>query len=188
MANRIIKKINSKTHNTIDAGDESLKTKQIQQICEVLSDNQSVTSLDLELNNISKHGAIHIGQMLETNAHLQTLSLAFNKIGKTGTSTIMGALQLNHTLTELSLKGNGIGDQGATSIADVLKNEDCVIKVLWLGLNGISDVGAFAISDSLSTNGTLVKLGMAHNKIGGDGGTAIGQGLEMNSRLRELWM
>ena len=91
----------------------------------------TLTTLNLNRNQIGDEGGIAIGKALGVNATLKTLDLSFNQLcgldafGKgtydaTGIEALASALEVNATMTDLNLAGNEIGADGGIAIGKAL--------------------------------------------------------------------
>ncbi|XP_072303235.1 leucine-rich repeat-containing protein 71-like isoform X2 [Eucyclogobius newberryi] len=88
----------------------------------LLSEDNVITKLFLQNNQIGDEGARLIGSALSTTkkTHLFFLNLAFNRIGDAGAGYIAQGLRYNRALIYLSLANNQIGDSGAASLSKIL--------------------------------------------------------------------
>eukprot|EP00696_Hemimastix_kukwesjijk_P007964 gnl/Hemi2/2008_TR715_c0_g1_i1.p1 gnl/Hemi2/2008_TR715_c0_g1~~gnl/Hemi2/2008_TR715_c0_g1_i1.p1 ORF type:complete len:681 (-),score=245.99 gnl/Hemi2/2008_TR715_c0_g1_i1:102-2144(-) len=102
--------------NAIGVGDKGVLA-----LCEALSMNSSIQTIDLRNNHISPEGGNIIAQMLKSNVCLQNLDVRWNEIGSKGARAIVDALQYNNTLTSLQLDGNKVSD-------DLLDQLDAILK------------------------------------------------------------
>jgi hypothetical protein len=112
--------------------------------CTTLQTNTTLTSLDLENNDIGAAGATALATALQTNTTLTSLDLANNNIGAAGATALATALQTNTTLTSLNLDGNYIGASGATALAMALQT-NVILTSLNLVNNRIGDAAAVAL-------------------------------------------
>jgi hypothetical protein len=92
-----------------------------------------------------------------TNTTLTTLDLDGNDIGAVGAQALATALLTNTTLETLSLDGNDIGDVGAQALATALLTNTTLITLI-LYENNFGAVGVQALVDTLATNTTLTDL------------------------------
>jgi Ran GTPase-activating protein (RanGAP) involved in mRNA processing and transport len=148
----------------------------------------SLTSLNLDGNNIQCEGATAIANALRVNKRLCWLSLQNNKIGANGCVALAQAIGTNlhaptqaHTNAQthapfsptappaeatgiqfLDITGNKCGDGGATALARTLAGNP-YIHTLYIGNNNISQIGINAIAESLRTNNHLLELNIAGN-------------------------
>eukprot|EP01124_Arcella_intermedia_P031061 TRINITY_DN6920_c0_g1_i5.p1 TRINITY_DN6920_c0_g1~~TRINITY_DN6920_c0_g1_i5.p1 ORF type:complete len:254 (-),score=46.16 TRINITY_DN6920_c0_g1_i5:150-911(-) len=128
-------------------------------ILDALASNSTLTSLNMEANNIEDAGTISIGEVLKLNNTLKHLNLAKNGIGDAGAHSIFEALKSNSGLISLNMNSNGMGDKSANSICGSLQYNSTLTS-LDIGDNQIGDAGAFLISEALKSNSTLTNLSM----------------------------
>ncbi|CAF1379797.1 unnamed protein product [Adineta steineri] len=128
-----------------------LCVKGAQHLSNVLQQNETLMTLNLEFNLIDDQGALHLANALQKNKTLTTLYLQFNKISSEGAGHLAIALQQNQTLTTLDLRGNFLNSRAAQYIADtLLKNKTLV--TLCLSHNQINSEGAMHLAAALKQN------------------------------------
>ncbi|CAF1009129.1 unnamed protein product [Adineta steineri] len=146
---------------------------------------QTLTTLDLESNEIRDIGAQHLTNVLRYNTTLTTLSLARNAIRDVGAQYLADGLQHSTTLTTLNLGCNQIGHVGAQYLNNALRH-NTTLTTLDLTRNEIRDVGAQYLSDGLRHNTTLTTLNLGSNEIGYVGTQHLSNALQQNSTLTTL--
>lgn len=55
-------------------------------------------------------------------------------------------------------------------------------------MNGLSNQGVILIGNMLSNNDTLIELDLSNNRIEKDGADIFASKLELNHRLKKLWV
>ncbi|KAL0205150.1 hypothetical protein P9112_000457 [Eukaryota sp. TZLM1-RC] len=150
-----------------------------------LESDSTLTTLDLQYNNITSEGASALGRALERNSTLTTLDLRSKNITDEGASALARALETNSTLTTLDLRSNNITDEGASALARALETNS-TLTTLDLHNNQITDEGAGALARALESNSTLTKLDLWGNNITAEGAIALAHALESNSTLTKL--
>eukprot|EP00474_Spongospora_subterranea_P011313 CRZ11771.1 hypothetical protein [Spongospora subterranea] len=141
--------VGSRNKNVIN--DEGLTV-----LCNAISKNFSLLSLNLVGNNINELDAASIGQVLRLNLTLTHLDLDRNKLGTRGAQILFEALARNKALRHLSLAQNGIG---ADAVCVLLVNHSMRFR----RMNGSQ---ARAINTMLVNNNSLVALHLQNNSIG----------------------
>ncbi|CAF0846280.1 unnamed protein product [Adineta ricciae] len=141
------------------------KDPRLQTHIDALFSDPTLTTLDLQGNQIRAQGAGDLAQALLSNKTLTTLNLGMNEIGDQGAGDLANALLSNKTLTTLDLGGNEIGDQGAGDLAKALLSNK-TLTTLDLGYNQIGDQGAGDLAKALLSNKTLTNLKLGSNQIG----------------------
>ncbi len=118
----------------------------------LLRDNRTITNLSLIATGITEKGAM----ALASSKVITHLALASNQIGDTGAA----AFKENHSITELDLADCGIGEQGAIDLAGKK-----TITSLCLDINRIGNRGAAAFKD----NPSITELDLTDCGIGEEG-------------------
>jgi Ran GTPase-activating protein (RanGAP) involved in mRNA processing and transport len=85
-------------------GQRQIEPEQLIALSHVLESNNTLTSLNLQGNNIGLEGSIAIGRALEKNTTLTQLHLKINPIGNNGIIALSRALEKNRTLLTLQLE------------------------------------------------------------------------------------
>ena len=99
-------------------------------LAEVLKENEILTFLDLDSNDIGDDGAKELAAALKENSTLTQLELSANNIGYDGAKALAEALNKNRTLTHLDLTSNNIDDEGAMALAKASKKNDTLNGIL----------------------------------------------------------
>ncbi|KAL0208434.1 hypothetical protein P9112_011021 [Eukaryota sp. TZLM1-RC] len=154
-------------------------------LARALERNSTLTTLDLQSNNIANDGANALARALERNSTLTTLDLQSNNIANDGASALARALGSNSTLTTLDLQSNNIANDGASALARALERNS-TLTTLDLQSNNIANDGASALARALESNSTLTTLDLQSNNIANDGASALARALESNSTLTTL--
>ena len=118
----------------------------------LLKDNRTITNLSLYANGITEQGAM----ALASSNVITHLTLTGNQIGDTGAA----AFKNNQSITELDLANCGIGEQGAIDLAG-----NKTITLLKLRSNRIGNQGAAAFKD----NPSITELDLTDCDIGAQG-------------------
>jgi len=190
----------------------SINSEKAKVLAEALKTNRTMTTLEIEDDNIGDEGAKAFAEALKTNNILMTLNLAGNKIGVEGAKAFAEALKNNNKLMTLNLGNNTIGDEGATALVNTKLTE------LYLYNNHISLEGAIALAEALeenkflrtlnisgnnqmgfslnvgikafakalTKNTTLTELNLSDNEINDEGGKALAEALKTNKTLTTL--
>ena len=129
-------------------------------ILAVAMNSSTLTSVDLEDNDISDVGATYLAQMLAENT----------------------------TLLCLSLSQNQIGDAGMKLLANALAHRNTCLQYLNLSANTeISDESIGSITAMMEDNRSLVKLDLRHNHLT-KGGERELRTAAKSKRSFELWL
>jgi hypothetical protein len=108
--------------NTLILQKNRIYIKEACAIANMLSENSSITVLDLFGNELQDVGAKEIAKSLTNNTTsvLQVLNLGENRIKHSATDIAM-MLKSNSTLVQVGLAGNSIDDDGVASICEALQ-------------------------------------------------------------------
>uniref|UniRef100_A0A8C4YBG3 NACHT, LRR and PYD domains-containing protein 3 n=1 Tax=Gopherus evgoodei TaxID=1825980 RepID=A0A8C4YBG3_9SAUR len=142
----------------------------------VLSTNQNLRELDLEINKL---GYLGVQQLCEGLKHA-TLNCCYLAL----------VLSTNQTLKELDLSGSKLGDLGVNQLCEGLKHPDCKLQKLMQTLSvncGITASSCKYFASVLSMNQTLKELDLRGSKLGDLGVKQLCEGLKHpNCKLQRL--
>ncbi|XP_062895424.1 NACHT, LRR and PYD domains-containing protein 14-like [Mobula hypostoma] len=135
-----------------------------------LSTNRSLTELDLSGNELGDSGVKLVSAALRNpECKIQKLGLCEVGLTDSGAEDLVSTLSTNRSLTELYLNGNKLGDSGVKLVSAALRNPECKIQKLRLGVVGLTDSNAEDLVSALSTNPSLTELRLGENKLGDSG-------------------
>ena len=154
-------------------------------ICDMLSHNNTLTRLFLSDNELGSECADKICEGLYHNNTLTDLYLSNNELGSEGADKICDMLYHNNTLTYLYLSGNELGSEGADKICDMLYHNN-TLTFLNLSYNKLGSECADKICDMLHHNNTLTYLGLSGNELGSECADKICDMLHHNNTLTHL--
>ncbi|CAF3568088.1 unnamed protein product [Rotaria socialis] len=146
-----------------------------------IRNNKSLTTLQLDGNDIGDKRVYPIANRLQNNKTLRKLSLRYNEICHKGAFRLAAVLRNNTTLINPDLFGNHIEDKGMKYFAGALKNNMTLIK-FDLGYNAIRDEGAYR----LFFVQTLRTLNLKGNQISKIGSLHLAFGFHDNTTLMKL--
>jgi superfamily II DNA or RNA helicase len=164
----------------LDLSQMKLNDADINVLCDALTSNTNLVSLNLSQNKIGTAGAINLAKnttltalnlsnntiwadgaiALAKNPHLRKLELRQCAISATGAE----ALAQNKTLTSLDVSENRLGDACVQSLA-----KNITLTVLKLRQTFIGRLSA----EALAQNTTLTELDVSNNSIGNAGAEAL---------------
>ncbi len=83
-------------------------------VCDAISANKAIKTLNLYRNVFDVDGARALGKALKTNSTLEFLDIGHNRIRLTGLKSIIDGIKANPTskVSEMSIKWNFITDEG----------------------------------------------------------------------------
>jgi len=146
-------------------------------LCRAIGQNRSIQTWNLEYKSIGlKASKIFSEKVLFNNNSLLTVSLSRNQLGDDGCIELCNGFLKSHnkTIKILNLIDNGIGPRGIKEgIAKLLKWE-------------VVENSPIDGSDSSKSHCCIKELDLSYNKIGEEGGIAIGKVLKDNVGLRKI--
>ena len=131
---------------------------------------------------ISCEGAVYLGTGLTNNHSLTTLDIADNPIGDIGAAALGDMIRSNNVLTSLDMGKCGITSEGCVQLAAGLI-ENNTIQILRLNDNGVGMEGARAISEVIEKNKTLKWLWLHGDESLEEGVDSIVHSLQKNTTV-----
>ena len=141
--------------------------------------------LNISRCGIGGEGAVHLGMGLTNNHSLTTLEIGGNPIGDIGAAALGDVIRENTVLETLNMDNCKITSQGFVQLAAGLISNTS-LKTLWLHGNHCGMEGANAISNMLEENKTLRELWLDDDDSLEEGVAVIMAGLQHNTTLSEL--
>ncbi|KAM6154474.1 LOW QUALITY PROTEIN: NACHT, LRR and PYD domains-containing protein 12 [Erethizon dorsatum] len=122
------------------------------------------------------------------DCRLRTLWLKICHLTAAACEDLASALSANPSLTELDLGLNDLGDPGVLRLCEGLKQPQCRLQTLRLGICRLGPAACTTLSHVLQA-GRLGELDLSFNDLGDAGAALLGEGLQHPaSRLRERWL
>ncbi|XP_072354291.1 NACHT, LRR and PYD domains-containing protein 3-like isoform X2 [Scyliorhinus torazame] len=144
--------------------DNKLTASFAKDFASAVSENQSLTNLNLGENKLGDSGVKFLSTVLRNpDCKIQELQLHNNCLSEFCAQDLASALSTNCALTSLNLGDNELGDSGVKILCTALRYSDCKIMELSLWGTGLSDSICDGLASTLSTN-TLLKV----LKLGGN--------------------
>ena len=136
---------------------------------------------------IRGEGAVHLGTGLTNNHSLTALNIQYNPIGDIGAAALGVMIRDNTVLETLSMFNCEITSQGFVQLAAGLISNTS-LKDLWLDHNHCGMNGAKAIGNMLEENKTLQELRLYGDDSLEEGVAVIMAGLQHNTTLSDLML
>ena len=139
-----------------------IKDEGCQSIALFLSQNKSLTSLDITDAGVSTRGCKVIGESLEKNSTLQTLRLDHNRgVDASGVAILGESLMRNLTLSTLSLTYCGLEGNEAAVACAAGPMKAPALRVLELKGNRFGQEGVLTLLQALRTCASLFRIDLA---------------------------
>ena len=162
-----------------------LKPKHIESLGEALSNNNTLSVLDISCNcigcngcqhlanvrgsslreliisdcDIEDDGADYVGKLLSHSKSIRSVDLDDNCIKDEGVEKLVERLRLNKTLKRLDLSSNGITSVGANHLANLFASNSCAINNINLDGNALDDEAVELILKSIPITMECIGLG-----------------------------
>ncbi|KAL0248077.1 hypothetical protein GEMRC1_003314 [Eukaryota sp. GEM-RC1] len=143
---------------------DAIDIEVVKAFAEALRINSTITSINLQANDMTDDHVLILERALQDNSTLTTIDLSENSIGDAGAVALARLLTVNSVINSIDLCYNSIGDTGAIALANALKFNSTVTKIL-LFSNSIGDDGALAFADVLDINSTITEIHLGLNPI-----------------------
>lgn len=143
--------------------------------------------LELPMCRITPKGAAYLGNVLAQNETVKTLQLDFNPLGDAGAAALGDGIKWNASLQKVSLQYCDIGPQGGEAVSKFFVRSSSVSDLSLRG-NPLGPSGVTAIGRSLAKNAYLTKLDLADTCFGIDieAVEALRDGIEGNETLESI--
>ncbi|XP_051886246.1 NACHT, LRR and PYD domains-containing protein 3-like isoform X1 [Pristis pectinata] len=122
--------------------------------------------LGLANNNLGDSGVKLVTAALRNpGCKIQILGLWAVGLTDSSANDLTSSLSTNRSLMELDLGGNDLGDSGVKLMSEALRNPDCKIQKLGVGMNSLTDSCTEDLASALSTNRSLIVLDLRSNSF-----------------------
>ncbi|EOD07320.1 hypothetical protein EMIHUDRAFT_198759 [Emiliania huxleyi CCMP1516] len=160
--------------------------------------NQTLTRLNLSLNDIAPEGGASLARGLRGNTSLTQLTLVRCGLGPGGGRALGEALETNRHLLSLDVEQNDLGVEGGVAFGRALAVNTSLATGMRSNRIGYGLERATAFAKALEVKSPLTCLGMsvtrelvahlplnlAQNELGAVGGAAFAAALRRNTGLR----
>ncbi|XP_017795988.1 PREDICTED: leucine-rich repeat-containing protein 74B-like [Habropoda laboriosa] len=160
-----------------------LDSRVIRPLCEALTNNPFVHTINLTGNWLSADACYHLSDLLRKNSMVHTLVLSGCKIGAEGAAMLHDGILHNTTLRKLDLSDCNIRNEGLDYIANSIDN----IETLTLNDNHLDESCSDALLKLLSESSELKRLELSWNSLYTvETWIKLVKGLEENNTLVDL--
>lgn len=154
-------------------------------LCKSLGKNETLTSLNVEKNNLGYVGAAAFSGVLMSENKLLLLNIAENNFDYDSIDALAVALEINTTLKGLDLSRNKMSPESIEILGKALMQNRTLTK-LNLNKTAFGNEGADFIAIMLMKNNTLESLEIRDNGFDVKGGVMIVCALKSNTILKSL--
>ena len=143
-------------------------------------------NFEAKLFGMTMNDIKNLTPLLRSTHNLANLSITNSLLNDESIHTLMSGLTHNETITSVNLSHNLIQNKGCEEIATHLSWPSCVLISLNLSDNRIGSEGGNALGNALNQNYTLHFLDIHLNELGEDGGVGLLEGVIHNQCLLSL--
>ncbi|XP_069461369.1 NACHT, LRR and PYD domains-containing protein 3-like isoform X2 [Ambystoma mexicanum] len=131
-----------------------------------LKQNQSLTELELTVNDLGDSGVTELCEGLkDPGCRIQTLGLAWCKLTGSCCAALSSVLKQSPSFSKLGLSGNELEDSGVTELCDGLKDPGCKIQTLWMDDCSLTGASCADLCSVLRTNTSLTEIELRQNHL-----------------------
>ena len=191
----IFKNLNMSAVRKLNISNTPLDSKHVSTLSEILRDNKTMIELQLTNCNITDNGVRYICEGLTKNQTLTSLDITYNpQITSASTSTIAELINTTKSLTELRINNISVNEQNMSfeslspeSIEVIFKNLNMsAVRELNLSNTPLDSKHVSTLSEILPDNKTMIELQLTNCNITDNGVRYICEGLTKNQTLTRL--
>ncbi|XP_076135084.1 NACHT, LRR and PYD domains-containing protein 12-like [Alosa pseudoharengus] len=135
-------------------------------VASVLQSSNSLTELDLSLNDLRDSGAQYLSAGLYShNCKLQTLRLSECTLSEKSCGIVATVLQSPNSLIVLTLSHNDLRDSGVQLLSTGLYSSHCKLQALRLAECKLSEKSCEIVATALQSPNSLIELNLSHNDL-----------------------
>ena len=146
-------------------------------VAEMLKVTGSLTSINLQYNNLGSEGAKALAPGLRGRASLTSINLEDNDLGPEGAKALAPAIRDSASLTRISLSYNHLGSKGAKALAPAIR-ESASLKKIDLSCNYLFAEGAKALAPAIRDSASLTWISLYDNRVGVEGEALLREAVE----------
>ena len=145
----------------------------------------SLHTLNLEQNLLGSKGMILLSDFLSSNTSIRTLNIAYNGIQEEGIANLSSLIAKNTKFISLFVGGNYICDKGLKNLIKYLQ-EGSKISYLFLDNNNITMKGAEYLAELISYHPFIRAINLKNNKISDEGVIMLFNAIEKGTKIISL--
>ncbi|XP_072329575.1 NACHT, LRR and PYD domains-containing protein 3-like [Scyliorhinus torazame] len=131
-----------------------------------LTNNHTLTDIDLSSNNLQNEGITALCEILKgPDCKIQSLKVANTKLTSDCCGALASVFSTNQTLTELDVSMNELGNNGINTLFSPFKTSHCKLEKLRLSKTGLTDACSKEFQAAFATSQTLIHLDVSHNRF-----------------------
>eukprot|EP01006_Ploeotia_vitrea_P043611 TRINITY_DN66754_c9_g3_i1.p1 TRINITY_DN66754_c9_g3~~TRINITY_DN66754_c9_g3_i1.p1 ORF type:complete len:728 (-),score=31.47 TRINITY_DN66754_c9_g3_i1:1451-3634(-) len=137
--------------------DNDIRSEGCRPILEALKTNETITSLNVEWNNLKHVAGTHLGNFLSKNTSIRKLHVSGNVLGDVGVATTLDGMVENEAtaLSEFSFAVNDLHEATGNKVLEIVQQCPTLTKID-LGRNFIPETTLEKIQPILNANATHV--------------------------------
>ena len=163
-----------------------------------ISVSKSLTSINLENNQIGAEGGKALAEGIAVSKSLTSIDLCGNEIGPEGATALGPAIAVSKSLTSIDVGFNSITGDGAQQLATVVLDKlnleiFCSIPLKELRADSLSELnlnqkgvgvpGALILAHFISVSKSLTEINLLNNDLGPEGAKALGPAISVSKSL-----
>ncbi|XP_063413357.1 leucine-rich repeat-containing protein 74A-like isoform X2 [Mytilus trossulus] len=168
----------------VDITDLNLSSKELRALYIVMINDVDLMEINFSGNSLTSRDIQYISEILRTNKTISTLTLRRCGLSGAPIRTLAEFLSKSNTLRKLDISDNHFDDKDAPHVAMIIEHNESISN-LDLSRNKLGDSGIL-IGNALKDNEMITTLDLSWNHLRGNGAIGIARGLEKNSKLLNL--
>ena len=173
--------------NRIDLKKVIVEDAGIHTVAQSIRKSKTVNSLDFCRNLLHKESCQYLAEIMGDKQVITKIQMGLNPIGDSGMEFLMVPVKNNRRIRELHFPFCELSDRAAIVIAEAIKEKPYFTR-LDLSRNKIGGEGGRALGEGLAGNKVLIELNLSNNDIGEVAVTDLCLALEGNDTMKKLYL